>query len=313
MARRQLFSKYFLDPKYAKAKIYPVEDPNGGGGGGGGGGGTPALVITSFNASKSTLTLGLTGGLTAFTYSASWSSTSYPTSAVVTGPNGYSRAINVSTENGTSIAVTYAQLGSSGSKVFTLTLTRSTDNTTATATFTVNALPAPTIVSFSVTPTTISSGGQNITFNASFSGGTGKVYGGDLNGSVITSGTALTVTGPLTTQTYYLIVDNGDLAEDKITSTGSPATATLTVSGTSTPTINSFSASPSGSVNVNDIVTISGTFSNGTGLLKPNVTINRSNSAGSVTAASGIVVTSPFTMGFVITQEVGFTLTVTGT
>lgn len=310
MARRQLFSKYFLDPKYIKAKIYPVEDP-GGGGGGGGGGGSSAMVITSFNASKSTITLGLSG--TAFTYSASWSSTSLPTSAVVTGPNGYSRAINVSTENGTNIAVTYSQLGSAGSKVFTLTLTRSSDNTTATSTFTVSALAAPTIVSFSVTPTTVSSGGQNITFNASFSGGTGKIYGGDLNGSNITSGTPLTLTGPTTTQTYYLIVSNGDLAEDKITSTQVPATATVTVSGSSTPTISSFSASPTGSVNINDIVTISGTFSNGTGLLKPNVNINRSNSAGTVTAASGIVVTSPFTMAFVITQEVGFTLTVTGT
>jgi len=159
---------------------------------------------------------------------------------------------------------------------YTLTATGAAGQTvTKTAVVTVGA---PTIVSFTAAPTSISLG-DSATLTAVFSGGTGSV---DNSVGTVTSGTPVTVT-PTTTTTYTLRVTNG--------TTYVESTATITVG----PWIDSFSAAPTTAIasGANAVLTFS---FNGTGTID--------NGVGAVTSGTPVVVAP--------TVTTTYTLTVTG-
>ena len=159
-----------------------------------------APTITSFSASPTTITVGASTTL-------SWSVTDATTLSIS----------GVGTVTGTSTTV-----APTNTTVYTLTATNSYGSTTANVTVTVNGTSgsAPTITSFTASPSSIQSG-QSSTLSWSVSNATTLSIAGI--GTV--TGTSRSVS-PTTTTTYTLTATNA---------TGSTtATATVTVSSTST-------------------------------------------------------------------------------
>jgi hypothetical protein len=128
---------------------------------------------------------------------------------------------------------------------------------------------APTIASFAANPTTIMAGGS-AELTGTFNNGTGVVTPGNL---ACSSGIALGIT-PTVTTTYTLTVSG---------SAGAPATQAATVTvvpASASPSITSFIANPS-TIMTGGVVQLTGTFSNGTGIITP----------GNIPATSGAAVT----------------------
>jgi uncharacterized delta-60 repeat protein len=154
----------------------------------------------------------------------------------------------------------------------------------------------PTITSFSASPATIGPG-ATATLTGVFPSGTGVITPGPLQAP---SGTGVQVT-PTATTTYTLTVTSAE---------GGTATktTTVTVNTTSDPTITSFIANPS-AIPLGGSSTLTGVFSNGTGMITP----------GNLPATSGIGVpvrpttTTPYTLTVTKTNYLPATQTATVT
>ena len=131
---------------------------------------------------------------------------------------------------------------------------------TATAPLVVNVYPAPSISSFTSTPSQGITIGESVPLqlNTTFTGGNGTVSTSGGYSQTIASETPLTVTPrPTQTTTYNLAVTNP---------AGSTATATpVTVNVYPAPSITAFSAIPSQGITVGDSLSVTGTFTGGTG------------------------------------------------
>lgn len=171
---------------------------------------------------------------------------------------------------------------------YTLTLNGPGGTSTFSATVTVN--PAPSIFAFSASPAQISAG-ASVTFNASFSGGTGVLSPG---GQVLSSGVPFILNpGPSTTTTYSLVVTAPCGSASQATST-----ALVTVSGA--PGAPTGSLSAGGAISSGCSTALGWTAADATsGVLNPG------NVAVDVSAGSGSIPVSP-------AATTTYTLTLTG-
>ena len=132
---------------------------------------------------------------------------------------------------------------------------------------------SPTIANFVANPTSVTAGGST-ELTGTYSNGTGVVTPGSL---ACSSGIAISIT-PTVTTTYTLTVTG---------SAGAPATQTATVTvvpAPASPSITSFIANPS-TIMAGGVAQLTGTFSNGIGIITP----------GNIPATSGAAVTvTPF-------------------
>ncbi len=164
-------------------------------------GSTPAPTIDSFSASPTTITAGGSATL-------SWNTTN-ATSCTI---NGSSVSVDGSMTVSPTTTTTY-----------TLTATGDGGSVSQDVTVTVNAVtPAPTIDSFSASPTTIDSGGS-----ATLSWNTTNATGCTINGSSVSVDGSMTVS-PTTTTTYTLTAtgDGGSVSQD-VTVTVNAASGTV--------------------------------------------------------------------------------------
>ena len=196
---------------------------------------TPAApTITSFTASPAGITVGGSTSLTGI----------FANGAGVITPG------NLPATSGTPVSVS-----PSVTTTYTLTVTPSS-GTAITQTATVTVSPAtPTITSFTASPASIQSGGSS-SLTGVFANGTGVITPGNLPA---TSGTPVSVS-PSVTTTYTLTVTPSS-------GTAITQTAMVTVSP-ATPTITSFNASPAG-ITVGGSTSLTGIFTNGTGVITP--------------------------------------------
>ena len=292
MARKQLFSKYFLDPIYAKAKIMIAPDggDGGGGGGGGGGGATPAPIVTSVIASKTQITKN--NETVQFTVNIF----NEYTSCLING-SGIS-APGLSVVNGVpSSAVTPT---ATGTLTYTVTAVNSTIAipNTGTKTTTISVLAWPTIGSFTATVS-----GSNVLLVPTFSPTTGitaKIIYGTTTINNVVSGTTYTVAKPTVSTTYTLEVANEAGVGNQLSQTV-PVTAL-------NPNITGF-ASSSQTVDANTNFTITPSFTNGTGVItRSKGTFGASGtSITSIACSTGVAITTQ------ITETTTFTLRVTAT
>ncbi len=259
-------------------------------GGGGGGGGastqpTAVPVITSFQASPSTITLGQGSVLT-------WS---------VTG------ATNLSISGIGAVAGTSSAVTPNATTTYTLTASNAGGSATASAVITVNP-PLPTIRSFSANPGTIDVG-QSSMLTWDVSGASGLSISGI--GSV--TGTS-TVISPTSSTTYTLTATN--------TAGSVIATTALTVN-VPPPVIASFSASPASiaqgqsstltwnvtgaaSLSIAGIGTVSGTSLQVSPTETATYVLSAANSSGTTTASATVTVvptTVPLISSFTATPS----------
>ena len=279
MARKELFSKYFLDPIYAKAKI--IMSPDGGDSGGGSGGGGPAApVFTSISASRLSITNGATITITA-------SFTGYANVLAVSGNGVAGGSVFI---NGSPFSVTPT---SAGTQTYTFTATNSTTNVTATKTIAIEVLAQPVLASF-----TAALSGNNVNLNGAWSptsGITGIVSPGNI---VLTSGVQTQIAKPSVTTTYRLTITNASGWGDYLEST-------VTIAVAANPVITSFVASVN-TVESGDSFNLTAVFTGGTGVITRNFgTFN--NSTQSISCTSNVAIAT--TIG----ANTRFTLTVTGT
>ena len=239
----------------------------------GGGGGTQSQqpYIASFTAGANNIQAGTSTTLT----------------AVFGNGSGVITPGNISVTSGTAVTVTPAS-----TTTYTLTVTGSSGTTPVTLTTPIVVYPAPVITSFTASSNQIELG-SSITLTANFTGGTGVITGPGNFSTSVSSGQQLSVTPPATTtpatDTYTLTV----------TPVVGPTTAkTVSVTVYPVPAITSFTASPN-SVVAGSNVSLTATFSGGTGLITP----------GNITVASGNPV-SVSTAG-ITTYTTTYTLTVT--
>lgn len=287
MARKELFSKYLLDPIYAKAKIMIAPDGGDGGGGGGGGSATPAPIVTSVTASKTQITKNNeTVQFTVNIYN------EY-TSCLING-SGIS-APGLSVVNGVpSSPVTPT---ATGTLTYTVTAVNSAiaAPNTGTKTTTISVLAWPTIGSFTATVS-----GSNVLLVPTFSPTTGitaKIIYGTTTINNVVSGTTYTVAKPTVSTTYTLEVAN-EAGVGNQKSEAVPVTAL-------NPTISGF-ASSSQTVNGSTDFTITPAFTNGTGV----ITRSKGTFTGggtSIACSTGVAITTQ------ITETTTFTLRVTAT
>jgi hypothetical protein len=168
----------------------------------------PQPAITSFVSNHAAVTDGATASLT----------------AVFTGGTGVITPGNISVTSGVGASVTPP---SDATTTYTLTVTGASGTTPATATANVQAVAAPSIISFAASPASISSGDSS-DLTGVFTGGTGVITPGNLTA---TSATAVSVS-PTATTTYTLTVTNA--ANTAVTKTAmvtvaAAASATITV------------------------------------------------------------------------------------
>jgi fibronectin type 3 domain-containing protein len=183
---------------------------------------------------------------------------------------------NLAVTSGTAVSVS-----PSVTTTYVLVVT-STDGSTAASSATVTVtLIAPSITSFTASPTSIAAGGSS-KLTPIFTNGTGVITPGNI---AATSGTVITVS-PTDTTTYTLTVTNaaGDTARQT-------ATVTLAIA---TPSITSFVASPA-SIITGGNSNLTGVFSGGTGVITP----------------GNISVTSGKAVNVLPTDTTTYTLTVT--
>jgi len=225
------------------------------------------VQVTSFTASPTTITAGQSTTL-------SWSSTGATSATIDNGVGA------VATSG--SRAVSPAQ-----STTYTLTVTGAGGAATRAVTVTVNPA-APTISSFTASPTTITKG-QSTTLSWASTGGTSATIDNGV-GAVATSGTR--TVSPAQTTTYTLVVTGiGGSTNRNVTVTVS--------SGGGTPTINSFTVTPP-TVSRGERATLSWSTSGG-GV----VTID--NGVGTVPASGTRVVTPSATTSYRLTASPAMT------
>ncbi len=159
--------------------------------------------ITSFTASPTTITAGSSATLT----------------GVFTNGTGVITPGNLPATSGVAVTVS-----PTATTTYTLTVTP-TSGTAVTATATITVNPAPTITSFTASPTTITAG-SSAALTGVFANGTGVITPGNLPA---TSGVAVTVS-PTTTTTYTLTVTPAS-------GTAVTATATVTVTATAATSV----------------------------------------------------------------------------
>jgi hypothetical protein len=230
----------------------------------------PIPSISSFVANPATITAGASATLT----------------GVFVNGTGVITPGNLPATSGTAVTVS-----PTATTTYTLTVTPSSGAAvTATATITVN--PAPTITSFTASPTAILAGGSS-SLTAVFANGTGMIEPGDI---AVTSGTAVSVS-PAATTTYTLTVTPPAV--------GTAITQTATVTVYPPPTITSFLASPSSITAGGSGASLTADFSNGTGVITP----------GNITVTSGTPVnvgpTTTTTYTLTVTPPVGTAITAT--
>jgi hypothetical protein len=290
MARKELFSKYFLDPIYAKAKIIIAPDGSGDGGGGGGpAGGTPAPIITSVIADKSQLTI---GGFVKFTVNI----TNTYTSCLITGNGIASPGLSV-TNGVQSSAITPT---STGTLTYTITAINAAIASPNSSTMTkeISVLSLPQISAFTATIS-----GSNVLLVPTFtpSSAIAKILYGTTTINNVVSGTTYTVAKPTVETVYTLDVKN---------EAGYGAQDTETISASAlNPTISGFTSS-SQTVDASTNFTITPTFTNGTGAITrsklPAFTGSGvSNNGLTIACSSGVAITTQ------ITETTTFTLRVT--
>jgi hypothetical protein len=165
----------------------------------------PPPAITSFTASRTSITDGSTAALT----------------GVFANGTGVITPGNLPAASGAAVTV-----NPTTTTTYTLTVTP-TSGTAATATATITVNPPPTITSFIAIPATIATG-LSATLTAVFADGTGVINPGNLT---VTSGVGVSVS-PTATTTYGLTVTNASgtavIATAKVTVTETAAT-TVTV------------------------------------------------------------------------------------
>jgi cytochrome c oxidase assembly protein Cox11 len=234
----------------------------------------PAPTLTSFTASPATITAGSSSSLRGVF--ANGTGVVTPGNLTVTSGN----AVNVSPSTTTT---------------YTLTVTNAA-GTAVTATVKVTVDPAPTIASFTASPTLITAG-RSATLTGVFANGTGVITPGNL---AATSGTAVSVS-PSSTTTYTLTVTNP---------AGTAITATATVTVDPAPTIASFTANPT-SIAAGEPSSLVGVFAHGTGVITPgNLTVTSGNAVSvtpSATTIYTLTVTNP--VGTAVTASTTVTVT----
>ncbi|MGD0096301.1 MAG: hypothetical protein ABSB60_07385 [Terracidiphilus sp.] len=235
--------------------------------------------ITSFTANPTAVTAGGAASLTAV----------FANGAGVITPG------NLAVTSGTAVGVS-----PSSTTTYVLTVTN-TNGTSAALTTTVTVKPiAPSVVSFTANPSTIAAGASaNLT--AVFANGIGVITPGNI---AVTSGTAVTVS-PADTTIYTLTVTN----DAGVTAT---QTAPVTVNPI-LPTITSFTANPA-SITAGGSASLTGVFTNGTGVITPgNLAVN-SGIGISVTPSATTTYTLTVTpvSGTAITQAATVSVTSTG-
>jgi hypothetical protein len=293
MARRQLFSKYFLDPAHAKAKliISPIDDGGGGGGGGGGPAGvTPAPIITSVIADKSQLTI---GGFVKFTVNI----TNSYSSCLITGNGIASPGLSV-TNGVQSSAISPTSTGTLTYTITAINAAIASPNSSA-MTKEISVLTLPQISAFTATVS-----GNNVLLVPTFtpsSGTIAKIVYGTTTINNVVSGTTYTVAKPIVETVYTLEVKNE-------AGYGDQRTATVTASALN-PTISGFTSS-SQTVDASTNFTITPTFTNGTGVITrsklPAFTGSGVSNGGlSIACSTGVAITTQ------ITETTTFTLRVT--
>jgi hypothetical protein len=218
-----------------------------------------APTITSFAAATTTITAGASTTLT----------------AVFANGTGVITPGNIAATSGTPVTVS-----PTATTNYTLTVANDAGTAvTSTAEITVNPAP-PAIASFVASPAVITDG-QSSLLTAVFNGGTAVITPG---GTSVTSGVGVSVS-PTTTTTYTVTLTP---------TSGTPLTAMATVTVNPAPAIASFKASPA-TITSGSSATLTGTFSNGTGVITP----------GNISVVSGTGVSvSP-------TATTAYTLTVT--
>jgi len=151
----------------------------------------------------------------------------------------------------------------------------------------------PAIVSFTPNPTAVVAGGA-VSLTGVFTNGTGVITPGNLS---VTSGTAVSVT-PMQTTAYVLTVSN---------TSGSTVARTVTVNVTPTaPAITSFTATPP-SITAGASTSLSGVFTNGTGVITPGNIAVTSGTPVTVTPSDTTIYT------LTVTNAAGDTITQTAT
>ncbi len=185
--------------------------------------------------------------------------TSQAFTASITG--GLTNGVTWSSAAGTWVGNTWTTPPTPGS--YTLTAT-STDDTSKTASCTVTVVAAPSIITFTAAPTTITTG-DNASLTAVFANGTGVV---DHSVGIVTTTVAKTVT-PASTTTYILTVTN---------TAGTTTTATATVTVVAAPVATSLVAT-SQSPAYGATFTLTPTYSAGRGVLSHNLACPDSGTA----------------------------------
>jgi hypothetical protein len=186
---------------------------------------------------------------------------------------------------------------------YNLAVTNSAGATATATPLTVNVYPAPSISTFTSTPSQGITIGESVPLrlNTTFTGGTGIISTTTGYSSSITSGTPLTVTPrPTQTTTYNLAVTN---------SAGATATATpLTVNVYPAPSISSFTSNPSQGITIGSSASLTGTFTGGTGTVS-----TTGGYLSDITSGTALTVTpsETTTYSLVVTNSIGATATAT--
>jgi len=239
-----------------------------------GGGGSAQPNITSFTPGLVTIKAGASTTLT----------------AIYTGGAGVITPGNLAVASGTAVTVTPA-----ATTTYTLTVTGASGTTPVGAQTTIIVTPLPGITSFTAIPNLIESG-SSTTLTAGFTGGSGAITGPGSFSAAVTSGQPLNLTPPATATTAT------DIYTLTVTPTGggTPITQTVTVTIDPQPVIGSFTAGP-GVAGAN--ISLTATFSGGTGVITPgNVTI-MSGSPVSISTAGITSYTTTYTL--TVTPPVG--------
>jgi hypothetical protein len=167
----------------------------------------PVGTVTATQSLSVTVNLAATAAISSFTANPTTIESGSTTNLIgvfsggtgaITGPG---IASSLAVTSGASTQITPPAVTTQTTDTYTLTVTPTGGGTAVTQTVSVVVDPAPSIASFSASPSTITAG-ASAQLTADFSGGTGVVMPGNIT---MTSGTAVTVT-PTSTTTYTLTV-----------------------------------------------------------------------------------------------------------
>lgn len=247
-----------------------------------GGGGSPQPNLTSFTPGLVTIEAGASTTLT----------------AIFTGGTGVISPGNLAVTSGIPVKVTPA-----ATTTYTLVVTGASGTTPVGAQTTIIVIPPPEITSFTAFPNLIESGSSTI-LTASFTGGSGAITGPGSFSAAVMSGQQVRVTPPATATTAT------DIYTLTVTPAGGGAAMTQNVAVTidPEPVIASFIAGP-GVAGAN--ISLTATFSGGTGVITPgNITV-MSGSPVSINTAGITSYTTTYTL--TVTPPVGTAIAQTTT